>query len=250
MQTIKNAAARTGSDFSDLLHQAAIESGLDPNAKAKTSSATGLFQFTEQTWLHIVKASGAEFGLGNYADHIQVDGNGKVHVSDPVWRDAILNLRKDPQISAEMTCALDNENRQKLGKTVGGAIGTTELYLAHFLGATGASAFLNALRANPNTKASDILPNAAGANSSIFYSADGQSRSVAQIYQHFTQKLYQASGSVTALESRAASPLPPGHVSSEATSVFATMILGQMDIADLTSTYGLDDCESAISVLG
>jgi hypothetical protein len=242
-QAIKNAAAQTGSDFAGLLREAAIESGLDPNAKAKTSSATGLFQFTGQTWLHMIKARGAEYGLSTYADHIQVDSSGKAHVSDPGWRDAILNLRQDPQISAEMTCELDNENRQKLHETLGGRIGHTELYLAHFLGAGGASSFLNAMRANPNTKAADILPNAAGANASVFYGADGQSRSVAQIYQHFAQKFDQPPATITASGNYTgtASPLHPSHVNSEAASLFATMILRQMD----------DDAEgdSALSVL-
>ena len=131
---IKNAAAQAGSDFADLLRQAAIESSFDPNAKAKTSSATGLFQFTGQTWLHMIKARGAEHGLGTYAEQIQVDSNGKGQVSDPSWQ-MQLNLRQDPQISAEMVCELDNENGQKLRAAVLRDSGPTELYLAHFLGA-------------------------------------------------------------------------------------------------------------------
>jgi len=246
-RAIRNAAAQTGSNFASLLHQATIESGYDPNAKAKTSSATGLFQFTEQTWLHMIKTRGAEYGLGNYAAHIQVDSNGKAHVSDPVWRDAILGLRQNPQVSAEMTCELDHENGRKLRETVGGSIGSTELYLAHFLGAGGASAFLNAMRANPNAKAADVLPAAAGANSAVFFGANGQSRSVAEIYQHFAQKLDQPVASIAA--SATASPLPSSQVNPEAASLLAPIILEQM--VDVISTFALDDGEdeSAVSVL-
>jgi hypothetical protein len=251
-QAIKNATTQAGSNFADLLHQAAIESGLNPNAKSKTGSAAGLFQFTEQTWLHMVKARGAEYGLGSYADHIMVDSNGKAHVSDPTQRNAILDLRQNPQISTEMKCQLDNENGQKLRESVGGAIGPTELYLAHFLGAGGASSFLNAMRTNPNTKSADILPNAASTNSSVFFGADGEARSVAQIYQHFAQKLDQpltnvmASRSLTAMASSSA----PGQANTEAASRFAMMILEQMN--EITSMFAADDeedGESTISVL-
>ena len=47
---IKNAAAKTGVNFTYLMEKAAVESSFNPDAKAKTSSATGLFQFIEQTW--------------------------------------------------------------------------------------------------------------------------------------------------------------------------------------------------------
>ena len=67
---IQQAAARTGVDFSYLLGQARIESGFDPNARARTSSATGLFQFIDQTWLGTVKRHGAEHGLAWAADLI------------------------------------------------------------------------------------------------------------------------------------------------------------------------------------
>ena len=78
MQAIRAAASGTNSDFAYLLRTSGIESGFDPNAKAKSSSATGLFQFTEQTWLQMIKAHGTEHGLGNYASHVQIDGNGAV----------------------------------------------------------------------------------------------------------------------------------------------------------------------------
>jgi hypothetical protein len=272
MQAIKTAAGRTNSDFAYLLHASGIESGFDPNARAKVSSATGLFQFTGQTWLQMIKAHGAEIGLGNYAEHIQIDGNRTAYVSDPVSRQAILDLRKDPQIATEMACALNEVNSKSLRKNVGGTIGPTELYLAHFLGAGGASAFLKAMRANPNAKAADTLPAAAQANSPVFFGAGGQPRSFEQIYRHFAQKFDQAPaglGADTSAPTLAAAFVPPNpqsspsvtvasgtvsplpnRISSEASLSFATMMQVQMDMADLTSALTLDDeNESAISVL-
>ena len=57
-----------------------------------------------------------------------------------------------------------------------------ELYMAHFLGASGASRFIRAAEANPNAKAAAFFPRAAHANSSIFYDKVGQARSLKQVY--------------------------------------------------------------------
>jgi hypothetical protein len=203
-QAIKTAAAKTGVDFSYLMHKASQESGLDPNAKATTSSATGLFQFTSQTWLRTVKDHGAQYGLGNYADHIQTDSSGVAHVSDPTWRQAILNMRKDPQVSAEMAGELDKENLASLQTNVGGKIGATDLYMAHFLGAGGASDFLNKMKVNPNASAAAVLPDAAAANPSVFYTSSGQPKSLSQIYNHFAEKFDGTSSTMVASASTAA----------------------------------------------
>lgn len=205
VDALKNAAARTGVDFSYLVHKASQESGFDPNAKNSGSSAMGLFQFTNQTWLQMIKQHGAAYGLNNYADHIQIDTNGVAHVSDPTWKKAILDLRQDPQTSAEMAGELDKTNMVSLHENVAGKIGATDLYLAHFLGAGGASDFLNAMKENPNAKAATVLPEAAASNTSVFYTSDGQPRSLSQIYQHFAQKF---EGSTTTMLASAVTTKP------------------------------------------
>jgi hypothetical protein len=228
-----------------------MESGLNPNAKSGTSSAAGLFQFTEQTWLQTVKTHGAEYGLGNYAAQIQTGTNGTLYVGDSASREAILDLRKDPQVSAEMACELNNSNAQSLQKSVGGVIGPTELYLAHFLGASGAGSLLKAMRANPNVAAADLVPGAAKSNSSIFYGADGQARSVGQVYQYFAQKLDQPVGvgaSATASVLTASSALQSSP--SATASGFATMMLSRTNMAEVAAALMLDDeDESTVSVL-
>lgn len=185
---IKNAAAKTGVDFSYLLGKAAQESGFDANAKAATSSASGLYQFTNQTWLRMVKSYGAKYGLGNYASQITQSADGSAKVDNPSARQAILNLRNDPQVSALMAAELDKENLGSLQANVGGKIGATELYLAHFLGAGGASAFLNQMKSSPDAQAATALPEAASANASVFYDSNGKARSFAQIYKIFEKK--------------------------------------------------------------
>ena len=59
----KMPAAATGSDFHYLLGTAMRESSLKPSAQSATSSAAGLFQFVDQTWLAWSKPHGAKYGL-------------------------------------------------------------------------------------------------------------------------------------------------------------------------------------------
>ena len=193
MQAIQSAATKTGVDFTYLLKKASQESSFDPNAQASSSSATGLYQFTSQTWLSMIKNHGAAYGLGNYANQITADASGHLSVSNATARQAILGLRKDPQVSAEMAGELDKDNAASLTQNVGGKIGSTELYLAHFLGSGGASAFINQMRSNPSTQAASVLPTAAAANPSVFYSKSGEPRSLQEIYQHFAQKFESGS---------------------------------------------------------
>jgi len=188
VNAIQSAANKTGVNFSFLMQKASQESSFDPSAKASTSSATGLFQFTSQTWLHMIKTYGEEYGLGNYASQITKGADGHLSVENSAARQAILALRKDPRISAEMAGELDKENSAALERKVGGKIGATELYLAHFLGATGASRFIKAMRSTPNASAAELLPTAASANRSAFYDKAGNARSLQQVYQKYAQK--------------------------------------------------------------
>lgn len=182
---IKNAAAKTGVNFTYLVEKAAAESSFDTNAKSRTSSATGLYQFIESTWLTMVKNHGDKYGLEKYAQ--KIDDNGRV--ADPKARKEILNLRKDPEIASLMAAEFDTGNYNRLKENVGGDIGSTELYMAHFLGAGGATGFLNAMKKSPNMVAADIFPKEARANRNVFYdSKTGQPRSLKQVYAMFDQK--------------------------------------------------------------
>src|SRR3954453_7108928 len=80
VSALRNAAAVTGSDFHYLLGTAMRESSLKPNAQSHTSSAAGLFQFIDQTWLGLVKDHGARHGLANYAAAISKDSDGRYYV--------------------------------------------------------------------------------------------------------------------------------------------------------------------------
>src|ERR1700750_1373110 len=99
---LRNAAAPTASAFHYLLGTAMRESSLKANAQSSTSSAAGLFQFVDQTWLGLVKTHGAKYGLGSPAGEINTTPDGRYHAASDADRQTILALKKDPQISALM----------------------------------------------------------------------------------------------------------------------------------------------------
>ena len=164
------AAERAGVDFGALFHTARLESGFNPSARARTSSATGLFQFVEGTWLQMLKRHGPAYGLA---------GLGKAEA---------LALRNDPGVSSLMAAEHMAENAQALEAGLGRPAGRTDLYLAHFLGLGGALRFLRKLQQAPETPGAAIFPAAARANKAIFYDG-GAPRSLGGIHQLLAAKI-------------------------------------------------------------
>ncbi|MEP1442852.1 MAG: hypothetical protein ABJK39_07570 [Hyphomicrobiales bacterium] len=185
---LKNAAQATGVDFDYLVKTAYRESSFRPELSADTSSATGLFQFIEQTWLSTVKSDGAKFGLSSEANAIQKGSDGRFTVADPERRQQILDLRKDPALSANLAGVLTQKNQAYLERATGLEPTSGELYIAHFLGAKGAADLISAAQSNPTQKASDLFPQAAKANKSIFYGNGGDGKTVQQVYAGLISK--------------------------------------------------------------
>ena len=186
---IRQASAATGTSFNYLLATAQVESGMNPQAGAATSSARGLFQFIDQTWLGTIKQSGAQLGYGRYADAITKTSSGHYQVADPAMRAEILKLRNDPTANAVMAGAFTKANADYLATKLGRQPSEGELYIAHFLGAGGAARLISLAANNPNAKGTDYFPNAASANSSIFHDrATGHARSLAQVRDVLTAR--------------------------------------------------------------
>ncbi|KLE31292.1 hypothetical protein AAW00_13845 [Aurantiacibacter luteus] len=177
---IARAAEATGADFDYLLAQARLESALDPAARARTSSAEGLYQFIDSTWLSTLDRHGERLGYAGVAGAIETRG-GRSAVSDPANAAAIMALKFDPHASAMMAGALAQDNRAQLMNVLGREPDATELYMAHFLGAAGAGRFLTALAQDPTAAAAALMPQAASANRSIFYGPGGASRSLGEV---------------------------------------------------------------------
>ena len=180
VSALQNAAQRTGSDFNYLLGTAMRESSLKANAQSTTSSATGLFQFIEQTWLGLVKDHGAAHGLATQANAITRGPDGRYRAG--AEKDAILSLRKDPTIAALMA----GEHARSTSATLQASLGRQpcggELYAAHFLGPEAACKLIKLAGANPGASAAAQFPAAAAANKSVFYRADGTAKSVREVY--------------------------------------------------------------------
>ncbi len=189
---IARAAQATSVDFNFLLAQAEVESAMNPSARASTSSATGLYQFIESTWLGTMKRHGHRFGLGAVAQQIDLTASGEAWVADPAQREAILALRNDPQVASLMAAGLAEDNRAHLMPILGRQPNHAELYLAHFLGAGGAGRFLSELQADPGQNASSLFARPAAANRAIFYAPDGSPRSLAQVMDVIGGKLSRA----------------------------------------------------------
>ncbi|MGH1403738.1 MAG: transglycosylase SLT domain-containing protein [Alphaproteobacteria bacterium] len=173
LQAIQRASDTSGVDFSYLVQQAAAESNFDTDAKAKTSSATGLYQFIDSTWLSMVERYGNDYGI----DTAELN------------KSEVLALRNDAEKASFMAAAFASENETFLNTHWGGDIGATELYFAHFMGAGGATSFLKARDETPLTQAADLFPKAASANRNVFYDPEtGKARTIEEVYQFFDKK--------------------------------------------------------------
>jgi hypothetical protein len=182
LSAIRQAAQATGADFNYLLGTAMRESGLKPSIKAGTSSAAGLFQFIEQTWLGVVKSYGARHGLGSYANAISKNADGSFRASNPADRSAILALRNNPQVAALMEGEMAQATRATLQNALGRDVCGGELYAAHFLGPDAACRLIRMSDSHPDASAANAFPAAADANKSVFYHSDGTSKTVREVY--------------------------------------------------------------------
>jgi hypothetical protein len=190
---IKQGSTQTGVSFEYMLTTAKMESDFDPSAGATTSSARGLYQFIDQTWLGTVKEAGPQLGYGNYADAITKTSSGSYSVDNPFMKRSIMKLRDDPEAASSMAAALTQSNSFKLTGLLGRRPSDSELYMAHFMGVGGAAKLIANAEDNPQAVGARLFPNAASANRSIFYAKDGRARSVSEVYSVLNARYASAS---------------------------------------------------------
>jgi hypothetical protein len=179
---IRHASRVTGTNFQYLVATAQVESRFNPGAAAPTSSARGLFQLIEQTWLATLKEQGPALGYGDVANAIERTASGQYAVTDPRLNNRIMNLRSDPTANAVMAGAYTKTNASQLAGRLGRSPTEGELYVAHFLGSNGASRLISLAESAPGVRADRAFPTPAKANPSIFYDK-GRPRSVAEVYR-------------------------------------------------------------------
>jgi hypothetical protein len=209
---IQQAARTTGANFEYLLATAKVESGLNPKLSAKTSSARGLFQFIEQTWLGTLKQAGPEHGYARYANAITRTRSGKYVVTDPNLRRQILDLRKDPTANAVMAGVFTRKNASVLSSRLGRPPTEGELYVAHFFGVGGAARLISLAENNPQAKADQLFPGAARANKPIFYDKQGNARSVAGVYAELVRRYDVARAAPGPANTEIAAVRPPAPI--------------------------------------
>jgi hypothetical protein len=189
---IRLSSVRTGVGFSYLMKLAAAESNFEPTSESAASSATGMYQFTRDTWLSALKKHGAKYGLADYVAKIEYyvtrGGYRRPMVRDKSMYQHLLALRKNPRISAMMAAESVRDNQQKLAYSFDRDPTQADLYLTHFLGTDGAITFLKSLEQEPDAFAVDIFPEAARSNRNIFHPKTCDPRTVDEVYEFFGEK--------------------------------------------------------------
>jgi hypothetical protein len=242
---IGQAARSTGISFEYLVTTAQIESRLNPKAKAPTSSASGLYQFIDQTWLATLKKAGPSLGLGKYADAIGKTAEGRYTVTDPDMRNEVMRLRHDPRASALMAGAFTRANETRLESRIGRQPTEGELYIAHFLGSGGAGKLISAAANQPQASAIHMFPRAARANHSVFYDRQGDSRSVAEVYRELNRRYQMARNTAYDMGLLRGTIDPQTGSTSKLASASGSATISQAAIAPVRATEGLAAARSA-----
>jgi hypothetical protein len=171
VQTILRAAEATGVDPAYMMALADKESSFIADNKAATSSAEGLFQFVEKTWLEVIRDFGARHGMEFAAASVEtVDGKPAIQ-SEPV-REWVFGLRRNPYLSAVMAAEMLKRDKAKTERRIGRTLDRSELYLMHFLGAESAAKLLELVSGKPKQSAPKVFPAAAKANKTLFFAQE------------------------------------------------------------------------------
>ena len=206
MQSLREAASKTGVDYEFLVAQASVESGFSGAAHAARGSAAGLFQFTNATWLRMMHDHGAKYGYASFAKQLTYAANGALVANDKDVLERILALRQDNRLSAMFAAEYAKSNGARLEAVTGHKATAAELHLAHLLGPNGAIRFLKAHEDNEKQAAAKVVPAAARQNPGLFYARGRTAKSVAAVYEKIQQRLSEPLREVTALETEQLRP--------------------------------------------
>lgn len=172
-----------------------VESGFKSNATPSAGSARGMYQFMPETWNNLAK---------KYKKQDYLIGSGV----DP---------REDNKKSIEMMKLLSSDNQRDLTKRLGRPITDVELYMAHFLGPSGAESIIKANSASPEVSAAELLPRAALSNPDVFYEGKGGSgsaRTVAGLAKWVTERYGSKAAELGFSSGNKLTALPEGRLSS------------------------------------
>ncbi|PCJ02649.1 MAG: hypothetical protein COB14_01435 [Alphaproteobacteria bacterium] len=196
---IYDASITTQTDFELLLITAMIESDLGRVTKSSTSSARGIFQYIEPTWLILIKRYGVRIGKKTYADTIEINTESylpeMIRHSQFTKKD-VLDLRNNTKIASLIKAyQLKDEAKIVAKYKAGQRINATDHYIVHMLGLSQARTFYALLR----NESSNILTNlnnkgfkeAIRLNPTFFYSAQNKALGATEAYTQFHRKVSQ-----------------------------------------------------------
>ena len=158
IDTLHNVAHETGVSFELIVIKAMIESNLGKNTIAKHSTARGLFQYIESTWLSLIQRYGEKIGYASYAEALEYDLITKRYIitseENSPSRQDILDLRDDQKISTLIKAyQILDEQKTIENYTNGQAPTITDHYIVHMMGLPLAELFFKLKNSN-----STILP--------------------------------------------------------------------------------------------
>ncbi|GLS42213.1 transglycosylase SLT domain-containing protein [Methylobacterium brachythecii] len=177
IEKIIRASRATNVDPVLLMAIADKESSFKTEVQAQTSSASGLYQFIESTWIGVVRDFGPRYGLAQEAATL---AGGATRAQ----RTAILDMRRDPYLSAVFAAEMLKRDSLRIAARIGRNLTGGEVYLVHFLGPDGAERMISEVSRRPDTVAANLLPKPAAANKPIFYGG-GKSLSVSEVRGKF-----------------------------------------------------------------
>ncbi len=242
---IRDAAKATGVGFDYLLAKAYQESGFSSYALADTSSAVGMFQFTEETWLAEFRKHGKKYGYGHLAEQIKITRRGYTYVMDKSVKKTILDLRLDPKVASIMAAEYAKGNKAYLKSVTTREITSSDLYMAHFLGPKATAVLIKAEENKDLNKmpAAKLFPDAARANRSVFYKGKNKPYTVGELRNIIENMFLRSVKRFSSLPKEILASLPEVSLQHYTD----TELVAPMDVVDIKAQsidaegYALDD---------
>jgi hypothetical protein len=153
-----------------------IESNFNPNTKASSSSARGLGQFIDETWIEMVLRYGKKYGITGSGT------NGEITAADAKSQRANIDL----QIAMTAEFTKHGLALHEKFKSANAYSEDASVYAHHNLGLSEASKLLQALRDNPTQRVEKVLQKSSIRNNPSLYK-NGQT--VAQVYEVLVKKM-------------------------------------------------------------